>query len=405
MARFRGSAWQPVLFSKPAFGHLLTFVGVGAGTAVAIFAATFDFARKVQVFGYLTPADGWARVVAQSPGVVRDQLVSSGDFVQFGDILLEISSGQGLKASLTVQERMLEEIEGRRKTLEKQSRLVDDEYTSSHNLLEQQSESLRRELDGLEQEIRFARNRVKIAQRRYRDGRRLVSEGALPQAELTQLDEERQVRLLALSERRRDVERLRHALAEAGQRQQRFTIERDLKQAAIQGELHDLAMNESRLRNQAATQVLAPRSGVVASVRVRTGDAVQLGQSLLDIVPRDGALQARLFAPPAATAFVKHGQEVRVFLDAFPYERHGSQRGQVVAVSKTAIVPDENMVSQGRGSPAYRVDVAFPDGFSLPPAQIPALRPGMTLTADLVRDYNTLIDWALEPFRASAQRL
>ena len=53
----------------------------------------------------------------------------------------------------------------------------------------------------------------------------------------------------------------------------------------------------------------------------------------------------------------------------------------------------------------YRVDVEFPRGFALTPAQAQALRPGMTVTADLVRDYGTLVDWILEPLQGAARRL
>ncbi len=164
-------------------------------------------------------------------------------------------------------------------------------------------------------------------------------------------------------------------------------------------------MEASRILGEGAFRILAPRNGTVASVRVEIGDAVQPGRALLDVVPTDSVLQGRLFAPSAAMGFIEPGQEVRIYLDAFPYERYGAQSAQVLSVSETALDPGEAQWNPIQGGAIYRIDVEFPDGFALPPAQLDALRPGMTLTADLVRDHGTLVDWMLEPLRGTARRL
>ena len=297
LARFRGSAWQPALLSKPVSGYLLAASAVVAGAGLVGFATTFEFARKEQVQGYLTPAAGWARVAAKSFGVVRRRHVAPGDRVQAGDVLLEVSSGDGLQRSLTVQERMIEEIDGRRATLDARLSMVAAEYRNNLELLTRQNESERHELARLNEEIGLSEAQVQIAQQRYRNGRRLLSSGALPQAGLVELEEEEQARRLSLSERRREAGRLRASLATNDARVERLTLERNLKQAAIQEQLHALAMESSRIRGEDSSRLLAPRDGLVATVRVRPGDSVRPGDILLDILPADSVLQARLFAP------------------------------------------------------------------------------------------------------------
>ena len=182
-------------------------------------------------------------------------------------------------------------------------------------------------------------------------------------------------------------------------------INRDLNTAVIREQAHALAMEESRILGEGAQRVLAPRDGMVVSVRVDAGDGVQPGQALLDIVPPGSVLQGRLFVPSVAMGFVEPGQEVRVYLDAFPYERHGAQSGRVSLVSATALTQGEAPMGQIQGGAHYRVDVDFPHGFALSPVQMQALRPGMTVTADLVRDYGTLVDWIMEPLQGAARRL
>ena len=405
LERFRGSAWQPPLLTRPVSGWVLAALALIAATAFVAFAATFEFARKEQVRGYLTPASGWSRVTAKSYGVVRRRLANAGDNVRTGDVLLEISPGDGVRQALTVQDRMLEEIQGRRTALEERTSLIAREYEQETTLLKRAGEADLLELARLEEEIELTQTRVRTARQRYLDGVRLSDSGALAPAEILRLEDEMQSRLLALSERRRTADRLRASLAANAARMAQLGIARDLNTAAIREQTHALAMEESRIRGEGAHRVLAPRDGTVASVRVDAGDGVKPGQALLDIVPQGSVLLGRMFVPAVAMGFIEPGQEVRVYLDAFPYERHGAQHGRVYLVSATALTQGESPTGQTRMGAHYRVDVEFPDGFTLSPIQLQALRPGMTITADLIRDYGTLLDWVMEPLQGAARRL
>jgi len=405
LERFRGKSWQPPLLSRPISAWMLAALALIAAAAFIAFAVSFEFARKEQVRGYLTPTDGWSRVTSKSFGVVRRRLANPGEDVRTGDVLLEISPGDGVQQALTVHDRMLEEIEGRREALAERVRLIVRDHEQEISLLTHAEETDRRELARLEEEIEMIEVRTRIARRRYLDGLRLADSGALARAETIRLEDDMQARLLVLSERRRAADRLRESLAANATRLVQLRINRDLNTAAIRDQIHALAMEESRIRGEGAHRVLAPRDGTVVSVRVDAGDGVQPGQALLDIVPAGSVLQGRLFVPSAAMGSVEPGQEVRVYLDAFPYERHGAQSGRVSSVSATALTHGEAPAGQVQVGAHYRVDVEFPNGFTLSPVQIHALRPGMTVTADLVRDYGTLVDWIMEPLQGAARRL
>ena len=272
-------------------------------------------------------------------------------------------------------------------------------------LLVHQGESNRGELERLDEEIELAEARLRIALQRYRDAERLSASGALSQTDAVRVEDELQSRGLSLSERRRAADRLRLALNTNGIRLEQIAVNRDLNLASVREQAHALAMEESRLLGEGTFRILASRDGTVASVRVEVGDAVQPGRTLLDIIPPDSVLQGRLFAPSAAMGFIEPGQEVRVYLDAFPYERYGAQFARVLSVSETALDPGEAQWNPIQGGAIYRIDVEFPDGFTLPSGQLHSLRPGMTLTADLVRDHGTLADWMLEPLHGTVRRL
>ena len=162
MARLRSSAWQPALLSKPVSGVALATAALIAGTAVATFASTFEFTHKEQVRGHLRPAAGWTRVAANSAGTVFQRLAHPGDLVEAGDVLFEISSGNGLQRALTVQQRMLDEIDAWRGTLRARLELVDKNHRNEVDLLGRRELSDRRELARLQDEIRLSEARVQL---------------------------------------------------------------------------------------------------------------------------------------------------------------------------------------------------------------------------------------------------
>ena len=74
------------------------------------------------------------------------------------------------------------------------------------------------------------------------------------------------------------------------------------------------------------------------------------------------------------------------------------------SVSETVLTPMDTS-AQGVPNAAFRIDVAFPEGFNLSETQRRGLRPGMTVTADLVNGRSTVIDWLIDPLRGAAARI
>ena len=83
--------------------------------------------------------------------------------------------------------------------------------------------------------------------------------------------------------------------------------------------------------------ITAPRSGVVSTVHLPKGAAVQSGQSVTTLVPinrqaqANTELQAHLYAPSRTAGFVKPGQTVWLSYGAYPYQKFGLAQGQAPA--------------------------------------------------------------------------
>ena len=406
LSRLSRGLWPAPLLSKPLPGLLLASFVVLTTAAVIVFATSFPFARKERVAGYLTPVSGWSRVTARTFAVVRRRHVDDGDFVEAGDVLYEFASGEGLEKRLPVERKLLADIAARRDALRGRLAAIDRQLHNDRTIDREEREALRREITHLESEVAAYEGGLAVKRRQYRAGRRLRARGAISESDLLDLLDRSQSRAALVASKRRELARLRAALESHQTLLTRRELEREETRATVEERILGLAMEQSRIQARDSGSVLAPRRGRVASVRAAEGDWVQPGDSLLDIVPDDYQLKARLFADSNAMGSIRAGQEVRVYLDAFPYERHGAQSGRVLAVSGTTLGPRDTGASAARSrAPAFRIDVEFPNGFGLSDAQRQTLRPGMTVTADIVRDRATLIDWLIEPLQGVAGRL
>lgn len=403
----RAKPRQPALLSKPISAWLLVAFSIGTIALLAIFATAFEFARKDTVAGHLVPRAGWSRVTASRNAVVTQCNVENGQRVEAGEVLLELSSGHGVGNGVPVGQRLLTDIAERKRALSTRidaEKAVYEHRQQDHRL---QIKSLDDQEARLIEDMGAHRRRVAIANRRLVQARVLLRRGGLSESDVITLADDLESRKSTLALKGRELEQLQaqrftrlHLMGEA---EASWTA----TQAALADQLHTLSMEDTRVRSDLQVHVLAPKNGRVSSLRIEVGDWIEVGDVIVDVIPEDAELIARLSVSSRAVGRVAEGQEVRVYLDSFPYERHGVQAGRVSRVSETTVgVKRGSSDLTWRNDQAeFQIDVEFPDGFTLAPAEMRALRPGMSLTADIVHGYGTLLDWFLDPIRRAQIRL
>jgi membrane fusion protein len=152
--------------------------------------------------------------------------------------------------------------------------------------------------------------------------------------------------------------------------------------------------------------ITAPVGGRIAALPVATGQTIAAGAAVAVIVPEDGRLEAELLAPSRAIGFVKPGQEVQISLQAFPYQRFGTLPGRIRQVSTTVIAPNE-VVIQGLNiqEPTFRIRVSLAREAMVAYGETYPLQPGMLVSADIVFDRRSLVEWLFDPIYAVAGRI
>ncbi|MEW6704854.1 MAG: HlyD family efflux transporter periplasmic adaptor subunit [Pseudomonadota bacterium] len=153
------------------------------------------------------------------------------------------------------------------------------------------------------------------------------------------------------------------------------------------------AENESRRR----LVVRAEQSGTVVTLMAQSGQAVASGQPLAELLPSRSRLEAELLAPTRAIGLVRPGTEVLLRYDAFPYERFGQFKGRVRDISPTAVPSGALLETTRSPTPLYRIRVQLESQDVIAQGTRHRLRPGMQVSASLVLERRSLVEWVLEP--------
>lgn len=122
---------------------------------------------------------------------------------------------------------------------------------------------------------------------------------------------------------------------------------------------------------------------------------------MMTIVPAASVLRAELKVPSSAISFLKPRQTVTLAIDAFPYQRFGTVKGRVLTVSTSPISSRE---SDGSAISVYPISVALDRSTVSAFDRNEPLLVGMTLTARIVTEKQSLIEWLFEPLLAVQRR-
>ena len=419
------------LAHNPRFSIVAGLALVLAGALLA-FGAWGKVARKVRVPGVLMPQWGTVELSPAISGVLLEQRVKEGDWVEQGQVLFVVntdkSSAEGSTASL-----LASHLAQRRSTLlaERASRLAQNRQREVH--LADRIHSLSVETAQATQEHALAKRRVELAQKTSARFEQMAAEGFVSDIQAQSKQEE----LIDLQARLENT--LRNGLALS---REQNAAEADLallqKQLAIdllqlERNLASLDQETAEIQSRKTSSVLAPQAGQVSTVHLSLGALAQAGQTIASLVPRTTSLVsshmsshlssqmstyapdpsahtlvAALFAPTRTAGFIQPGQEVWLRLAAYPYQKFGLAKGRVLNVSGTPIAPQDLPHGQGTAlmastqskEPLYRIQVELTSQHVMAFGQAHSLRPGMTLDADVIHDVRGIWEWVFEPLLA-----
>jgi membrane fusion protein len=384
-----------VVAATPPRSGLYVALVLGFAAIIALVLAFGQYASRAQVKGVVAFDGGIARVYPSAPAEIRRFHVANGARVAAGAPLVTLSIAQG-RGGLSGQLGLLA---AQDQALARQQQLAGELGRSAIAALEQQRSSLAASIASLERQRQLAAGQAKLAESGRRRAARLAAEGAGTQR---QVEDSRSALLARNAELEQIGERLidqRQALqavaAQIAQRQ----LEAQRSDAELSAQRAALGEQRSALGRESEITLTAPIAGEVGDISAEVGQRARPDSSLVTIVPAGSRLEVWLFAPTRAVGFVRPGQEVRLFFDAFPYQKYGAGLGRIASVSRVPIEPAALDPALGIQEPVFRIRVALDRPVPRLADAEAGMRPGMTLSANLVLERRSLWEVLFNPFR------
>ena len=143
------------------------------------------------------------------------------------------------------------------------------------------------------------------------------------------------------------------------------------------------------------TDIIAPATGIVKSIRVTTlGGVVRQGDEILQILPTESDLIIEAKIKPADMAFIRTSLPAKVKLDAYDYSIFGSMNGSVSYVSADALTED----TKAGPTTYYRAKINIGESqFKGNSAKDIEVKPGMTATVDIKTGSRSILSYILKP--------
>ena len=368
--------------------------------------------------GRVIPSRQLQVVQSLDGGVVSEILVTEGQLVEAGQLLLKIdetratsgvreSAAQGF-ALRARQARLRALAEGaafkppassnpeEALILEEEHLLYETRRSELGTMIainQQQLQQRQQELSEMRARKSAAERALDLAQQELNKTRPLLASGAVSEVDILRLDRE-------VSRNRGDIEqataqiaRVQASIGEAQRKIQEteltFRNEARKDMADVMGKLNALNEGAVALADKVdKSQVKSPVRGRVQRLLANTvGGVVTPGKDIVEVVPLDDQLILEAKVQPRDIAFIHPGQAATVKFTAYDFSIYGGLEARVENIS-----PDTEVDEKGNAFYLVRVRTTRAN-FS---EKLPVI-PGMTAEVDILTGHKSVMSYLLKP--------
>lgn len=400
--------------------------------ALVVFGIIWAGVSKVEVLtrgqGQVVPSRDVQIVQSLEGGIVEELLVSAGDIVKKGQVLMRLSDVQfsseerGTKARFLGLEakkaRLLAEANSAEFALpaevsEKAPLIAANEKA----LYESRQKELQNAYDILDERIRkanadmaevsaqinrFSANRTSL-NKELEITKKLVKKRAVPKLEELRLSREisdTSGQINAQSQRKKSLQ----AEVAVAKKERESQLDKFRSQAlgelnAVQTEISSLRENLKSIGDRVdRREIKAPVDGIVNNIAVKTlGGVVQPGMQLVEIVPVDEELKILARIQPNEIAFIRVGQPAKVKITAYDAQKYGALNGTLVRIGATSGHDQD-------GSTFFEIEVHTDKNYlGDENAKLP-ITPGMVAEVEVITGKRSILEYLLKPILRARQR-
>lgn len=390
-----------IILTPRLYMHWVALVVVLMGLAVVLFLTFGTYTRRSTVTGQLLPSAGVIRIMTPQIGVVVEKNVVEGQAVKKGDVLYVLSSDRVGSGAREIQADISQQVDERRRSMETEIARNRNVEGAEVSHLARRANTLRAEAQAIERQLEQQAIRLKFAQDAKVRYQSLADQDYIAREQLflkeTELSEQ-QSRLQALQREGLVAQReLATTLREIENTHERYANQNALLQRSISSAQQELTEVDAKRR----VVISAPESGRATLVLGEVGQVVDATRPIMNLVPQDAVLEARLYAPSRTMGFIRKGDMVQIRYQSFPYQKFGQYEGVVESVSNASVPSAEQigfaLPDTPAGEPVFAITVRLKKQTVTAYGQGLPLQAGMRLDADILQETRRLYEWMLEP--------
>ncbi len=402
-------------------GHILLLL-IAAFIGIALWwASVAEIDEVTRGQGKVVPSSKVQIIQNLEGGILADVLVSEGQMVEKGDVLLKIDdtrfSSSFRESKLTYWEllartaRLSAESEGKPLELPDELMINQPELAaeerglyqsrqlqlqSTIDVLKRQAEQRRQELVEKQARQQQLSRSFELSNQELKMSEPLLEAGVMSEVEILRL--KRTVNDLRgeMDSNRLAIPRIRSSIDEVQQKINeavtRFESEAARELSEVRAEMERTEESVSALKDRVTrTNVRSPMKGTIKRLMINTiGGVIQPGMDLVEIVPLEDNLLIEAQIRPADIAFLRPGQEAIIKFTAYDFSIYGGLEAKLVRISADTITNEED-------ESFYLIYLRTEQNFIKSSMGELGIIPGMTVTVDILTGEKTVLDYLLKP--------
>jgi len=382
---------------------LLSFLFILVFLSFLIFS---HYTRRINVYGEITTFPRSVNVFAPQQGFISERFVEVGDVVKKGQRLYQIDvsrvtdNGKVSANTRLALENQLKHVDSIILKLQDNKRMTLENLRAQkkqYELAHMQSKQL---LDNAREGVAFAQDNMRSYKEYQHRG--LITKDQLSGQTYSFYQQQSLVQNLH-SQHFQESLQMSILYSASGTRAADF----DNQISQYQFQRNDLQRQLAEADASGALIVNAPSDGRIESLSGTPGQMVNSGDSLVQIIPRNGAIyQLVLWLPNTSVPYVSAGDGINIRYDAFPYEKFGQFPGRIESIAYVPASIQEmstyssSPVHQPSAQTAsfYKVTVSLDKTHISYQGKALQLTNGMRAQSTLFLEERPLYQWMFSPF-------
>ncbi len=365
---------------------LLLFASI---LAAAVFLSLASYSRIETISGEISPNTGITQIIPRRLGVIEWVEIADGEFVSEGDILVKIDTDVAQEGGVTESQTLLDTLNVRESVIKVQQRQV--ALAASENLSQSRARilGLQADLAGLQEQISVQEGLVTSARDQLDQAKKIAKGGFISTRDIRVREETYLARRQQLTQLRQTSALRQASIEEARRAAKQASASSKGEVAALESQLIDTVQRKNSVSASKSYQIAAPVSGQVTALTANIGQVVSPQAPIMSIIPRFSKLEAKLYAPTEAVAYLDVGNEVTVKIAQL-----GSVRAEITQIARAPVVQSD---ANGVPVAAYVVTAKLSRNYVKASGKNERLLAGMALTASIQTRKQSLVRWLFEP--------